>query len=99
MKRRRLKILPVAILTLFTAFLVVIAVIIIVTNSEVPLPMEYGDIIEDVAYREGIAEHILYAVIFTPSTAYNTQCYPMQDFIFSGKYSVGAYVLKDGIVI
>lgn len=57
-----------AILTLFTAFLVVVAIIIIVSNREVTLPMEYGDIIEEVAYREGIAEHILYAVIFTESS-------------------------------
>lgn len=56
-----------AILTLFTVFLVVVAIIIIVNNRDIPLPMEYGDIIEEVAYREGIAEHILYAVIFTES--------------------------------
>ena len=67
MKKRRLRVLPMAILTLFTVFLVVVAIIIIVNNRDIPLPMEYGDIIEEVAYREGIAEHILYAVIFTES--------------------------------
>ncbi len=68
MKRRRPQPLPVAILTLFTLLLVAVAIIIIVNNREVPLPMEHRDVIEATAYEEGIAEHILYAVIYTESS-------------------------------
>lgn len=68
MKKRRLKVLPVAILVIFVLFLAAIAVIIIRNNSDLPMPEEYADIIEKVAYEEGIAEHILYAVIYTESS-------------------------------
>ena len=67
-RRRKLRVLPVAVLTLFTLFLAAIAVILIISTREKPLPVEYGDIISEVAYDEGIAEHILYAVVFTESS-------------------------------
>ena len=67
-KRRKLRVLPVAVLTLFTLFLAAIAVIVIISTREKPLPVEYSDIISEVAYNEGIAEHILYAVVYTESS-------------------------------
>lgn len=66
-KRRKLRVLPVAVLTMFTLFLAVIAVILIVSTIEKPLPVKYSDIIDEVSYSEGIAEHILYAVVYTES--------------------------------
>lgn len=66
-RKRKLRILPVAVLTLFTIFLVTIAIIVIINTIDKPLPMEYSDIISEVSYNEGIAEHILYAVILTES--------------------------------
>lgn len=68
MKRRKLKVLPTATLGLFTFLLIMIAVIIIYNNREIPLPIEYRDVVEATAFEEGIAEHILYAVIYTESS-------------------------------
>lgn len=68
MKKRRLKVLPTAILAIFTLLLVAVAVIIIYNNREIDLPIEYTEIVEEVALQEGVAEHILYAVIYTESS-------------------------------
>lgn len=66
--RRKLRVLPTAILALFTLFLIVTAVLIIYYHRDVPLPMEHREVIEKVAFEEGVAEHILYAVIYTESS-------------------------------
>lgn len=66
--KRRLKVLPTATLALFTVLLIVIAIIIIYNNRDIPLPVEYREVVEATAFEEGIAEHILYAVIYTESS-------------------------------
>ncbi|MBR6632849.1 MAG: lytic transglycosylase domain-containing protein [Clostridia bacterium] len=66
--KRRLKVLPTATLALFTVLLIVIAIIIIYNNRDIPLPVEYREVVETTAFEEGIAEHILYAVIYTESS-------------------------------
>lgn len=68
MRKRKLRILPTATLALFTLLLIVVAVVIIYTNRETPLPVKYSEIVESTATEEGIAEHILYAVIYTESS-------------------------------
>lgn len=67
-KKRRIRVLRLGILLLFTAFLAAVALIIIFNSRETELPMEYDEIIEKVAYEEGIADHVLYAVIYTESS-------------------------------
>ncbi len=53
---------------MFTLLLVFAAIIIITSTREKPLPMEYGDIISKVSAEQGVAEHIIYAVIYTESS-------------------------------
>ena len=67
MKRRKLRILP-GLLSIFTLLLVVVAIIIIVCTREAPLPVEYPEIVESVAFEEGVPENVLYAVIYTESS-------------------------------
>ena len=68
MKKRKLKIMPVA-LTAFTVILLLVAVVVIIrVNREIVYPMEYREIVEKVSAEEGIAEHVLYAVIYTESS-------------------------------
>ncbi len=68
MKKRKLKVMPVA-LTAFTFILLLVAVIVIIrVNRNIVYPMEYREIVERVSAEEGIAEHVLYAVIFTESS-------------------------------
>lgn len=68
MKKRKLKVMPVA-LTAFTLILLLVAVVVIVrVNRETVYPMEYREIVEKVSAEEGIAEHVLYAVIYTESS-------------------------------
>ncbi len=66
--KRKLKILPVAMLTLFTLLLFVAAVVIIITHRDRPLPMEYSEIISKYSAENNIPEHIIYAVIYTESS-------------------------------
>ncbi len=69
MKKRKLKVLPVLTLSFFTALLLLVAVVVIVrVNRETVYPMEYRDIVEKVSLEEGIAENILYAVIYAESS-------------------------------
>ena len=68
MKKRKLKVMPVA-LTAFTLLLLLVAVVVIVrVNRNIVYPMEYREIVEKVSAEEGIAEHVLYAVIYTESS-------------------------------
>lgn len=66
-RRRKLRILPV-LLSIFTLLLVVVAIVIIVCTREVPLPVEYSEIVEAVSFEEGVPENVLYAVIYTESS-------------------------------
>lgn len=66
-KRRKLRILPV-LLSIFTLLLVVVALVIIISSREVPLPVEYSEIVEAVSFEEGVPENVLYAVIYTESS-------------------------------
>lgn len=69
MRRRRLKPLPVITLAIFTVLLFIVAVTVIIrVNLEDSYPLEYRDIVESVSLDEGIAEHILYAVIYIESS-------------------------------
>ena len=68
MKKRKLRVMPVA-LTAFTIILLLVAVVVIVrVNRDIVYPMEYREIVEKVSAEEGIAEHVLYAVIYTESS-------------------------------
>lgn len=79
MKKRKLKVMPVA-LTAFTLILVLVAIIAIIrVNRVVTYPTEYSEIVEKVALEEGVAEHILYAVIYIESS-----------FIADAKSNLGA---------
>ncbi|MBQ5746707.1 MAG: lytic transglycosylase domain-containing protein [Clostridia bacterium] len=67
MKKRKLKIMPVA-LTVFTFLLLFVAVVVIIrVNHEKVYPVEYREIVERVSAEEGVAEHVLYAVIYIES--------------------------------
>ena len=67
MKKRKLKIMPVA-LTAFTFILLLVAVVVIIrVNRDIVYPLEYREIIEKVSAEEGISEHVLYAVIYIES--------------------------------
>ena len=80
MKKRKLKVLPVLTLSLFTALLLIVAIVVIVrVNKETIYPTEYSEIVELVSLEEGVSENILYAVIFAESS-----------FIADAKSSVGA---------
>ena len=69
MKKRKLKVLPVVTLAVFTVLLFLVAVIVIYrVNREIIYPTDYSEIVERVSLEEGVAEHILYAVIFTESS-------------------------------
>lgn len=69
MKRRKLKPMPAITLVTFTLLLFIVAVVVIIrVNREEAYPLEYRDIVERVSLEEGVAEHILYAVIFTESS-------------------------------
>ncbi len=68
MKKRKLKIMPVA-LTVFTFLLLFVAVVVIIrVNHEKVYPVEYREIVERVSAEEGVAEHVLYAVIYVESS-------------------------------
>ena len=67
MKKRKLKIMPVA-LTVFTFLLLFVAVVVIIrVNHEKVYPVEYREIVERVSAEEGVAEHVLYAAIYIES--------------------------------
>lgn len=69
MRKRKLKVLPVLTLSIFTALLLIVALTVIVrVNRETVYPMEYRDIVEKVSVEEGVAENILYAVIYAESS-------------------------------
>lgn len=69
MKKRKLKVMPVAILALFTAILLFVAVVVIIrVNRETVYPIEYKEIVEKISSEEGISENVIYAVIYTESS-------------------------------
>lgn len=67
-RKRRLRVMPVALLA-FTIFLLFVCLVVIFrVNREITYPLEYRDIVERVSEEEGIPEHILYAVIYVESS-------------------------------
>ncbi|MBQ5801292.1 MAG: lytic transglycosylase domain-containing protein [Clostridia bacterium] len=68
MKRRKLKVMPVAILTAFTALLLFVALVVIIrVNRDIVYPTEYSEIVERISDEEEISESVIYAVIYTES--------------------------------